>query len=658
MNLPRMLSAAVRAPVACAALAVFAVCAFGATNAFADRGPTLLDEEMGETTPASDMPTATTPTASAGPVTKPTIKAPTITAPATKKFPWVEIHGYYRFRPDLISNGHLGLAVESEKAQFTPVTSSSIMPPLSQWPQNNGAANSFSDKVGTARDEDTVAGANMRLRLTPTIHVSKNVRMRLTVDALDNYVMGSNPDYAGALKRPDVPMAAFAMTSQPGALAVKEAYGEWKTLFGVLRLGRQSSHWGLGILANGGQGSTWDGARPIDHYYGGGLRPAQGYGYDADFGNWADRAAFVTKIPGLPFYSAFFYDYISEGSLAVDPLRVDGVPNDLDDGDDVNQFGFAFFSKPLTPAEQADRRKILVDDHGSSFDWGLYGIYRTQKYDVVYNGKEKGKDTPASHNTNDTGKLSLFPREAWAAAGDLWLRYENRLSFDQRLVIEFEFASIVGRIEDASPVPDKGKEKPKDILMYGAALKAAYQDEGLGIYLDAGYASGDDTRCFGVYPGSMRTGNCSIDTADGQPNEKITGFKFHKNYRVDTLLFRDVIGAVTNAIYVKPTVSINAHPFYALGDQLGLDVSVMHAVAVMNSGTPGNGGTLGTEMAATGFVGQKGLFLASVTFAYLVPGDAFNVLGPKAKEDRWLGALKSAEAENAWRLLTRLVLMF
>jgi uncharacterized protein (TIGR04551 family) len=639
-----------RATLLCVCLGVLSV----AGNAHADRGPTLLDEETGESSPvlAIDVaaPAQSTPSvASTAAIAASAVAA----APSTvRKYPHIELHGYFRFRPDLISNGHLGQAVESEKPQHPVLTTSSILPPLSKWPQNQANGdNPFGNKVGESRDEDSIAGANMRLRLAGTVHASENVRLRLTVDALDNYVLGSKPDFAGALKRPDVPLSAFAMTTQPGDLRVTEAYGEWKTLFGVLRMGRQSSHWGLGILANGGMGTTWDGSRPIDHYYGGGLLPAQGSGYDADFGNFSDRVAFVTKIPGLPFYTALFWDFVSSGSLAVDPLRVDGVPFDIEEGDDVTQLGIALFNKPLTPAEKTARRTLLIDDEGQSFDWGLYSVFRTQKFDINDTGAK-----PSDQTINDTGKLTLMPREAWAAIGDLWFRYENRLAFDQRLIIEAEWALITGKIEDASPIAAQGQAKPKEIMMHGGALKAAYQNEGLGVYLDLGYATGDDTRCFGVYG----PGNCSLDTADGQPNEKITGFKFHKNYRVDTLMFRDVIGAVTNSFFVKPTVSINAHPFYALGDQLGVDLSVMHARSFLASGTPGNGSTLGTELAATAFVGQKGLFLASLTFAYLVPGDAFNVLGTNAGSDRWLGALneKTVVAENSWRLLSRFVLMF
>ncbi len=596
------------------------------------------------------------------------LPAPAVTVkppPTSREFPWVELHGYYRFRPDALVNGHLGQAVAREDKEFDVVTASAVRPPLSLWPSNNEKSQ-FKDKVGRGLEEETLSGATMRLRLVPTIHLSKNIRLRLTVDAFDNYVLGGSPDFAGALRRPDVPLTAFAVTAQPGAFRLQEAYGEWKTPFGVLRAGRQTSHWGLGLLAHGGAGSTWDAGRPISHYYGGGLLPHQGYGYDADFGTFSDRVAFVTRVAGV--YVALFHDWVSEGALAWDPTRVDGVPFDMTQSDDVGQFGIALFQKPLTPKQIAARKAGLVDQHGSSLDWGVYAIYRSQNLDTeLYTDDNGDVVVPADMDASDASKLKLMPREAWAAAGDLWVRYENRLSFDQRLVVEGEFVYLTGKIGDASPIPTAGATKERKINMWGGAIKAAFQNEGLGLYLDVGAASGDHNRCFGVY----KLPNCSLEDNNGNPDTEITAFKFHRNYRVDSILFRDVIGTVTNAWYVKPTVSINAHPFYALSDRLGVDVSLLHAGALNKDGTPGYGSTLGTELEARAFIGQRDLFHASLSFAYMIPGDALDVLGPNADRDgncgvasdqgdgcRWEKAVESQEATNVWRLMARLALMF
>lgn len=600
----------------------------------------------------------------------PSIAAPPMVAMAApaapKAYPWVELHGYYRFRPDALVNGHLGQAVAKQDAEFDVVTASAVRPPLSLWPSNNEKS-SFKNKVGRGLEEETIAGATMRLRLAPTIHVNEKISLRMTVDAFDNYIMGGSPDFAGALRRPDVPLSAFASTTRPGSFRLQEAMGQWKTPFGTLRVGRQSSHWGLGLLANGGAGNTWDGGRPIDGYYGGALLPHQGYGYDSDFGNYADRAAFVTRIAGV--YVAAFWDYVAQGAVAYDPARVDGVPMDLEESDDVNQVGIALFHKPMVDREISARKTTLVDKHGSALDWGVYAIFRSQKLATEQYTDDSGDVVPpADLDASVASELKLMPREAWAAAGDLWLRYENRLAFDRRVVVEGEFVYLTGKVGNANALVDAGKAvKERELNMWGGAIKAAFQNEGLGIYLDAGVASGDHNRCFGVY----KLANCSLEDNNGDADTEITAFKFHRNYRVDSILFRDVIGTVTNAWYVKPTVSINAHPFYSLSDRLGVDVSLLHAGALNKEGTPGYGSTLGTELEARAFIGQKDLFHASVSFAYMIPGDALDVLGPNADREancgvdddqsdgcRWEKATDTVEATNVWRLMARLVLMF
>jgi hypothetical protein len=326
--------------------------------ALADGGPTLLDVEVGDASAAvAALPSGVTATSAPAIPAQLPAAAPVLPG---RSYPYVELHGYFRFRPDLIANGHLGQAVSSALPQYPVLTASSIKPPLSRWPNNNdSSSNGFSSKVGDSRDEDSISGATMRLRLQPTIHVADSVRLRLTVDVFDNYTFGASPDYSGALQRPDVPLPAFAMSTQPGVIRVLEAYGEWKTLFGLLRVGRQASNWGLGVLANGGMGTTWDGAHPLPHFYGGELAPATGLGYDADFSNFADRAAFVTQIKGT--YIALFWDFVSQGALAVDSTRIDGVAYDLENGDDVNQWGFAVFRKPVSEGEIAARRRDLND---------------------------------------------------------------------------------------------------------------------------------------------------------------------------------------------------------------------------------------------------------------------------------------------------------
>lgn len=575
-------------------------------------------------------------------------------APPTPSYPYVEYHGYFRFRPDLISNGHLGQKAESQTKPGRPITTSAVLPPLSLWPNNNGTY-TYASQVGAAANETILSGANMRIRVNPTIHISETMRVFTSFDIMDNYVLGSNPDYAGALQRPDVPLVAFSTSTRPGVISVKEAYGEWKTMLGVLRFGRQASNWGLGIFANGGNGDGWDGGRPTE-YYGGSRLPHEGSGYDADFASFNDRIAFLTKIG--PIYVTGFYDFASQGLTALDTTRPDGQARDMEESDDVRQGGFAILSKPLSPKDVEARKKALLDDHEWVVDYGLYGLYRSQTNDLSSNSASG--DLSLQNALNGTGsngskdKIQLMPRGAEAFAGDLWARVEKRFAFSRRLVLEAEVSTLFGHVDDANAIGG-GDAKKRDIMMWGGAFKGAYQHEALGFYLDAGLASGDDTGCFGIYPVAGDAG-CTLSTADNKVNNSITAFKFHKNFRVDNLLFREIVGSVTNAFYVKPTFSLNAYPFYS-PQLLGLDISVEKALALDASGTPGGGSDIGWEFDARGFLGQKGLFLAQVTFAYAVTGNAFDL------KSGWYGAVLTngtnvQTPENAWRILGHMALMF
>lgn len=567
-------------------------------------------------------------------------------AEPTRSFPYVEYHGYFRFRPDLISNGHLGIVgARNNDNTRRPYGTSAILPPLSLWEANNDpSTNSQASKVGRSREEDSIAGASIRFRLQPTIHVSEDIRISATFDIFDNYVLGSNPDYSGALKRADVPLAGFAMSSLPGTINVKEAYAEWKMMLGLLRVGRQASHWGLGIIANGGAGDGWDLGRPTTST-GGPRRTWEGNGYDNDYGNFADRVAFLTKIPKANLYVSLFYDYVANGLTALDATRYDGVVRDMDSSDDVRQYGFAIFQRPLTQADADRRRTRLEDERKAGFDWGIYYLYRTQDLDV------QGTTNPANIDVSKSGDQLLMVRNARAHIADVSLRYERRFSPLRRLVIEGEFATILGSIDDTNVLTGPGQDvKQRTLQMWGGAIKSAFQDEGMGYFLDLGVASGDDTGCFGVSPPPWQA-DCSLATVTGKANTTVSGMKFNRGFRVDSLLFRDVIGGVTNAIYAKPTVSINAYP-WTQPEMLGIDLSVLAASAVDPKGTPSGEGFLGAEFGARGFIGRRGQVFADVLFSYLLTGSAFDV------KKGWYSAPQDLTAENAWRLMGHVVVPF
>lgn len=563
-------------------------------------------------------------------------------APPEPMWPHVELHGYLRTRLDVIRNGHLGQAVARDDGSPVPLTGGAILPPLSDWPTNNNETdNPFADSVGSSRDDKGTAGANMRLRLAPRVHLGPKTFIHTTIDVVDNHLFGSQPDYAGALQRPDVPLVAFTDTSRPISPRVVEAYGAWDTFLGEIRVGRMGWHWGLGILANAGMGSSWHGAEPLD-WFGEELTPGDGSGYDADFGTFVDRAQFTMQFGKVR--ATAMYDWVSQGVIDPDRSRPDGLFRDLGNADDARQVAFALTSSPSGPDEVKARKRQLTDLRRSVFDWGLLGLYRWQDLAV-----DAGGAAPQDVTSEQLGQGSvrLYPRGARVLTADAWLRWETRPGFGERWVIMGEFAYTRGAIDNVNASADDQPESSRDLQMFGAAAKIAWQDEALGFYMDLGVASGDDTGCSGYYAPR----ECVLNRQDGTANSDITGFRFHRNYRVDTLLFRELIGGVTNAWYARPAFSVNAHPFYG-DDLLGMEISLLHARPLNIDGVSGSQGGYGTEAAARVYAGQRGLAFGSVTFAYTFIGRAMDV------KSGWFGALNSDAAENAWRLLTHLTLMF
>ncbi|MFO7565635.1 MAG: hypothetical protein R6X02_23535 [Enhygromyxa sp.] len=125
------------------------------------------------------------------------------------------------------------------------------------------------------------AGANMRLRLEPTIHVTDTIKVHAQVDLLDNLVLGSTPDSLTG-ESPYAPIDLFTRTQYPrqegvnsfrDSITVKRAWGEVRFGFGVtLEFGRMPNHWGLGIVQNDGngyaRGEKADIVRMVDTDYG------------------------------------------------------------------------------------------------------------------------------------------------------------------------------------------------------------------------------------------------------------------------------------------------------------------------------------------------------------------------------------------------------
>src|SRR5574341_750578 len=145
------------------------------------------------------------------------------------KLQFLELDGYLRLRGDLYDDLDLD---SGNDAAGRPIFPSPL--------RGNGG-------------RSTLAGANMRLRLEPTLNVSEQVRVRAQVDVLDNYAFGSTNstlfDEAGSPY--PVPFYGSSRSflrdtehTDRDAILVKRAWAEVQTPLGLLSFGRLPAGWG------------------------------------------------------------------------------------------------------------------------------------------------------------------------------------------------------------------------------------------------------------------------------------------------------------------------------------------------------------------------------------------------------------------------------
>ncbi|NTX15883.1 TIGR04551 family protein [Myxococcus sp. CA056] len=438
--------------------------------------------------------------------------------------------------------------------------------------------------VSGRRGENTQSFATMRLRLDPTFNVSEQVKIKLQVDGLDNVVMGSTPDslYPGDQRN------LFTIFSEDqeslgdtlsDSIKLRRAYGEVNTPVGILRFGRMGSQWGLGMLRNDGNC------------------------FDCDYGDTVDRIQFVTE-PFAGWYVTPMLDFNSEGSQYRGGAQ--GEPVDLTQADDAHSWVLAIARRD-TDAQIRSK----LDNNQGVLQYGLHFAWRTQNYDNV-------KDA----NNQPTG--AFIPRDASLYIPDLWLRYEER---NWRL--EFELAAVLGTIGNRALAANQTTfDQSLRVAQFGGVAQGEVKvaDNKLTLGLELGFASGDKAPGFGNYPGRKGSGtNDYTNPGDvegpqyrcdggGCSDSAIRNFRFNRDYRIDLILWRELIGGVTDAFYVRPSVK------YAVAPGIDLYGRLIYSQALYAESTPSfTSKSLGVEVnAGVDYTTEDG-FLAGIAYGILFP---------------------------------------
>jgi uncharacterized protein (TIGR04551 family) len=430
-----------------------------------------------------------------------------------------------------------------------------------------------------------ITGADMRLRTDISVYAPGGmVAVKARIDMLDNVALGSN--YQG------IPSSSSSQVSPSNAFAVKRAYGEAVTPIGVLAAGRIGSTWGMGMLTNGGDCA------------------------DCNSGDAADRIAFITPIGGFIWAAA--YDFSAIGPTV--PGKPPGTVVNVDPSVNVNTVTFAFLR--WRDERARDRRRLAGK---STFEIGAYASHRWQNNDVPSLYLPLSIDVP-------TTATQVMSRGFTATAFDAWTRVTTPW-----MHLEAEGAVLIANVAQPSLIPGVLYNVPVKSLQVGAALESEFgaPEDAVTGGLDAGYASGNPTPGFGVNPPLTGAQAKPGDIDGGQLNlpyqNTIDNFRFHPDYIVDRILFREIIGTVTGAVYLRPHVRWN---IVHLGTSwLTASLAGVASMAVYGVSTPGGKQPLGIELDPTLSYGSKDGFGAALEHGVLFPLSGLDnpELGLKAK---------------------------
>ncbi len=461
--------------------------------------------------------------------------------------------------------------------------------------------------------ENSFGGANMRLRLEPIIHLDERSTVHMQIDVLDNVVLGStNQNYRGG---GDLPVGAFSGNQAPpqagvnnlgDSIVVKRAWAEIDAAFGVLKFGRMPWHWGMGVVANAG------GMDPIHG----------GYNLDADYGDSVDRLSFSTAIPGTSLNAELGIDWAQNGttsSQAGEDVGRGRQSFDLDDADDLDQWLFT-----ISHMDSPTRIANMLADGESVLNYGAFLAYRTQDYEQ--RGVAFGQ-TPDPADFRERDMTVYVP--------DLWLHFAKG-GFD----FEAEGVAVFGSLKAPEVTTNT-----VDLRQFGGVARTTYKmlDDDLTLGFEAGFASGDQQK--NAIPGSIHVdGAAGIVPGDNTLNR----FIFDRDYQVDMILFRELMGAVSNATYAKPTVN------YKLTSKFNVRVASILSMAHKKAATPGDSRYYGVELDADIGYSNDGFF-AGISYGVLFP---FAGLGHSGAAGSGFADSNDGEADTAQTVQTRFVLQF
>jgi uncharacterized protein (TIGR04551 family) len=192
---------------------------------------------------------------------------------------------------------------------------------------------------------------------------------------------------------------------------------------------------------------------------------------------------------------------------------------------------------------------------------------------------------------------------------DLWARFTT-----SKLVLEAEAVAVfghVGNLVDATM-------EDMDLRQFGGVARITYLmlDDDLELGGESGFATGDQWEDEQSVITNVFQANYLPRSAN---DTTISAFHFSPDYHVDMILWRELYGAVINAVYAKPWVRYN------VTDRFNFKIAGIVSFPMEKVATPGNGSIYGIELNAdVGYDNVKEGFFAGISYGVLFPFGAMD----------------------------------
>ena len=509
----------------------------------------------------------------------------------------VEFDGYYRMRTDYLYKMNMG------QGYNTGGPGPSALPPFPVPAEclPNGQVGGSGTGTGTATGgtktgtcDDGLGSGNMRLRIEPTINISDQVRVRTQFDIFDNLILGSTAD---SLVNPSVPntsttgvgqtssaaatdVLSNTQNSYSGSILAKRAWGEIDSEYGSLRFGRMPWHFGRGMYFNRGDCA------------------------DCDGGTTVDRFMVLTTIYGhqLALAMDFGAQGYHIGYTDLGQNNTGGFPLDLSQKDDVTQYmaSITKIDDDKTWNERVAAGDVMVN-------YGAQLVYRSQDYATfnisAYPSSAYATNSQAALSSADVGNSITTNVNALLFIPSLWFKLGWKA-----LTLEFEGNMLAGKMGNAGPLRlDMTTDKGLTILQAGFVLASQLKlyNDSLFVGFETGGATGDQAE-LAYGPNSMSGGSNSLYypylnyrwkfVPQPRGDRNLNDFHFSPEYHVDEILFRRILGTVTNAIYFKPSIAYWLDLDSRKENDVGISGSIIYSIAPVPVSTPGNSMNYGVEL--------------------------------------------------------------